>query len=495
MQSKVNAIRHLYFLAAIGGISIIAPAEAIASGLSESQIQWPSVEELLRVLTLQDYNTRVVIVGTTLLGLAAGLVGTFLLLRKRALLSDAISHATLPGIALAFIAMSIIWGNGKNLLGLIAGAAVFSILGTASVVFIQKYSRLKDDAALGIVLSVFFGLGIALLGLATRMETGNAAGLSSFIYGKTASMLFFDAMLIALTALAVITFCVLFFKEFALLCFDADYGATQGWPVTRLDFLLMGLVVGVTVIGLQAVGLILVVALLIIPAAAARFWTFRLRNMLWLSGVFGALSGMLGSGFSALMANLPAGAVIVITASAVFLFSMIFGSARGILMLVFERYRLRKRILKENLLRDLYEWFENVHSAAGEGFPKAEEHLQGPIVDDLLRRRSWSQRQLLRTVKRLRASKDLLVDAQNRLRFTEQGLQAAKYIVRKHRLWEAYLISHADVATGMVDLSADRIEHVLDEDIIDKLERLFPNVNPKELPESPHTLKTSEEVS
>jgi manganese/zinc/iron transport system permease protein len=327
------------------------------------------------------------------------------------------------------------------------------------------------------------------------METGNAAGLSSFIYGKTASMLFFDAMLIALTALAVIIFCVFFFKEFALLCFDADYGATQGWPVTRLDFLLMGLVVGVTVIGLQAVGLILVVALLIIPAAAARFWTFRLRNMLWLSGVFGALSGMLGSGFSALMANLPAGAIIVITASAVFLFSMIFGSARGILMLVLERYRLRKRILKENLLRDLYEWFESAHAAKGEDFQTAEQHFQGPGVDDLLRRRAWSQKQLHRTVKRLGNSKDLLVDAQNRLRFTEQGLQAAKYIVRKHRLWEAYLISHADVATGMVDLSADRIEHVLDEDIIGKLERLFPNVNPKELPGSPHVLKTSEEVS
>jgi manganese/zinc/iron transport system permease protein len=493
MRSKNNAIRRLYFLAAAVGIAVTAPAEAVASGLAGSQIQWPSAQELLRVLTFQDYNTRVVIAGTTLLGLASGLVGTFLLLRKRALLSDAISHATLPGIALAFIAMSAIWGDGKNLLGLIAGAAVFSILGTASVVFIQKYTRLKDDAALGIVLSVFFGLGIALLGLATRMKTGNAAGLSSFIYGKTASMLFSDALLIGLAALAAIVFCVLFFKEFALICFDADYGATQGWPVTRLDFLLMGLVVGVTVIGLQAVGLILVVALLIIPAAGARFWTFRLRNMLWLSGVFGALSGMLGSGLSALMANLPAGAVIVLTASALFLFSMVFGFARGILILVLERYKLRRRILKENLLRDLYEWFESTHVAADESIPTTDPHISAPTVDDLLSRRSWSRGQLLRTVKRLAASQDLTADARNRLRFTEQGIRAAKNIVRKHRLWEAYLISHADVATGMVDLSADRIEHILDEDIIGQLERLFPNVNPKELPESPHVLKTSEE--
>jgi manganese/zinc/iron transport system permease protein len=216
------------------------------------------------------------------------------------------------------------------------------------------------------------------------METGNAAGLSSFIFGKTASMLFFDAILIALTALVSIIFCLLFFKEFTLICFDADYGAAQGWPVTRLDFLLMSLVIAVTVIGLQAVGLILVVALLIIPSAAARFWTFRLRHMLWLSGVFGALSGMLGSGFSALMANLPAGAVIVLTASAFFMFSMTFGSARGILKLVIERLKLRKRILRENLLRDLYEWFESASAAPGSGAFTIISHSQGPGIADLL---------------------------------------------------------------------------------------------------------------
>ena len=401
MNLRLNFEFLLYGLIILFGFSTLLPVEALGSGLSGSHIQWPTGQELFRVVTLQDYNTRVVVIGTTLLGLAAGLVGTFLLLRKRALLSDAISHATLPGIALAFILMSIVLGNGKQLLGLIAGAAVFAVLGTASVMFIPKYTRLKDDAALGIVLSVFFGLGIALMGLATRMETGNAAGLSSFIYGKTASMLFFDAMLIALTALASTIFCILFFKEFALLCFDADYGATQGWPVTRLDFLLMSLVVVVTVIGLQAVGLILVVALLIIPAAAARFWTFNLRHMLWLSGVIGALSGMFGSSISALMANLPAGAVIVLTASTFFLISMVFGSARGILRLFIERFRLRKKIFRENLLRDIYEWFEVARPESTGDIGADPLHAKGPNVNDLMARRSWSLRQVSRTMTQL----------------------------------------------------------------------------------------------
>ena len=208
-----------------------------------------------------------------------------------------------------------------------SGAAIFSVLGTASVILIQRHSRLKDDAALGIVLSSYFGLGIVLLGFATRISSGNAAGLSSFIYGKTASMLFLDALLIAATALLAAVFCVLFFKEFALICFDGDFAAAQGWPVARLDFLMMSLAVVVTVIGLQAVGLILVVALLIIPPAAARFWTHDLRRMLLLSGLFGAAAGLVGSGISALMANLPAGAVIVLTASGIFLVSMALGSA------------------------------------------------------------------------------------------------------------------------------------------------------------------------
>lgn len=461
---------------------------ALAAGLGEHGLEWPSWEEFARVLTLRDYNTRVVIAGSTLLGLAAGLIGTFLLLRKRALLSDALSHATLPGIALAFILMSLFLGEGKNLLGLIFGAAVFAVLGTGSVIVIQRYSRLKDDAALGIVLSVYFGLGIALMGLATRMESSNAAGLSSFIYGKTASMLYFDAVLIAVTAFACALFCVLFFKEFTLLCFDDDYATTQGWPVGRLDFFMMTLVVGVTVIGLQAVGLILVVALLIIPPSAARFWTFSLRRMIWLSGVFGAFSGLVGSGLSALMANLPAGAVIVLTASSVFAFSLFFGTARGLVRIGFERIRLRRKIVKENLLREIYEWRE-VHPAAAPGEPAASA-TRGPTAAEMIARRSWTPRQLLRALKRL-VSEGLLQrqsDIGEPILFTEAGLRAAHDIVRKHRLWEAYLITHADIAPGQVDWGADEIEHILDHHMIAKLEHMLPESRLHEMPRSPHKL-------
>ena len=471
--------------AAVMLLGLVAPPAALAAGLGSHALEWPSGEELLRVLTLQDYNTRVVIVGTTLLGLAAGLVGTFLLLRKRALLSDTLSHASLPGIALTFIVLTVLGAEGKNLMALVGGAALFCILGTGAVIGIQRYSRLKDDAALGIVLSVFFGLGIALMGIATRMGSGNAAGLSSFIYGKTASMLFSDALLIAVVALLAAVCGLLFFKEFSLLCFDADYAASQGWPVTRLDFLMMTLVVVVTVIGLQAVGLILVVALLIIPPAAARFWTYSLKHMLWIASLFGALSGLFGAGISALMANLPAGAVIVLTASLFFVFSLVCGTARGLARRGLERLRLIRRIRHENLLREFYEMLE----VCGQDPARAELDCDLPRVDlnALLKRRSWSPGELRRTLRRAERN-GLLSQAGDRWEMTPRGLDEAGRIVRKHRLWETYLIEHADVAPGHVDWGADAIEHVLDATLVAELEKLLAGSAQPQMPASPHRI-------
>lgn len=473
------------------GLLGLSAGRAWSGGLAEHALEWPSGVELLRVLTLQDYNTRVVIVGAGLLGLAAGLIGTFLLLRKRALLSDALSHATLPGIALAFILMAAVWGDGKHLLGLIAGAAVFSVLGTGSVMLIQRHSRLKDDAALGIVLSVYFGLGIALMGLATRMESGNSAGLSSFIYGKTASMVFSDALLIGAAALVCIFFCLLFSKEFTLVCFDAAYAATQGWPVGRLDFFMMALVVVVTVIGLQAVGLILVVALLIIPPAAARFWTERLRSMLWLSGAFGALSGIAGAGISALMANLPAGAVIVLTASVLFILSLTFGTARGLVRLGLERRRLRLTINRENLLRELYEWFETRCGTSDLGFNECQ-LLNAPARPELLSLRAWTPAHFRQSLRELQSAGLLKKVSSDAYGFTPAGLAKAQAVVRKHRLWETYLMTHADIAPGHVDWGADEIEHVLDRDLIATLEQVLTATRPAGMLQSPHALAATE---
>lgn len=268
-------------------------------------------QQLWEVLTLTHYNTRLVVLSTLVLGVASGIVGSFLLMRKQSLMGDALSHACLPGIAIAFLILVFLGRDGRNLPLLLLGAALSGLAGVALVSAIRQTTRLKDDAAMGIILSVFFGLGVVLLAMIQEMPTSSAAGLEQFIYGKTASMVIQDFWWIFLTAVAVIALTLLMYKEWLLLCFDSGYAASQGWPVRRLDFMLLVNVAAVTVVGLQAVGLILIIAFLITPAAAARFWTNDLRRLMWVSAVIGGASGWAGSSLSALLPNLPAGAVIV----------------------------------------------------------------------------------------------------------------------------------------------------------------------------------------
>ena len=235
----------------------------------------------MRVLLLEDYNTRVVVLGVMALGAASGVVGTFLLLRKRALTADALSHATLPGIAIAFMIVVAFGGTGKSMVGLLLGAFIFGCIGVLSILAIRHTTRLKDDAAIGIVLSVFFGLGLCLLKIASEMPSGSAAGLQGFIFGKAASMVSSDAMTMLAVAVGIVLVTGILRKEFTLLCFDEKFSITQGWPVLKLDVVLMGMVAIVTVIALQSVGLVLAVAMLIIPAASARYWARNITFQCW----------------------------------------------------------------------------------------------------------------------------------------------------------------------------------------------------------------------
>ena len=440
-------------------------------------------DEWLRVLTLRDYNTRVVLAGTTLLGFAAGVLGCFTLLRKRALMGDALSHATLPGIGLAFMFAVLAGGSGKSLPVLLAGAVVSGVLGLALILLIRNLTRLKEDTALGIVLSVFFGAGIAVLGVVQRMGQGHAAGLESFIYGKTASMLASDAQLIAGVAAVVLLVCVALFKEFRLICFDADYAKSQGWPTLMLDVIMMALVIVVTVVGLQAVGLILIIALLITPAAAARFWTERLVVMVALAGVFGAASSLVGSALSALLPKLPSGAMIVLTATLLFLLSMFLGAERGLLIRWASRFRFEKKVRRQHLLRAAFELAEGSGSPAG-ALPFA----------DLLAMRSWSAASLGSEIgSAVRDGLAIEIHAGGRsIKLTRQGLREAAQVVRQHRLWELYLITHADIAPSHVDRDADAIEHVLGPEMMAELEALLATGHTAiTIPPSPHLLEKS----
>ncbi len=316
---------------------------------------WPGrwAEPMLRdALLLQlGYNATLVAIGATLLGVAAGVTGTFLFLRKRALVSDAVSHATLPGVGLAFMIMVAFGGDGRSLPGLLAGSAVSAGLGLLTVSWLTRRTRLTEDAAIGAVLSVFFGFGVVLLTIIQTMGSGRQAGLESFLLGSTAGMLRADALIILVGGAVALALVALLRRPMILVAFDPEFAAASGVNVGRVDLAVMGLVMAVTVVGLKIVGLILIVALLIIPPVAARFWTDRATHVALLAGVFGGVAGYVGAAVSASAPDLPTGPIIVLCAFVLFAVSLLVAPGRGVLAALLRHQRFQRRVhLRQGLL-------------------------------------------------------------------------------------------------------------------------------------------------
>lgn len=288
------------------------------------------------------YNATLVTLGATYLGMAAGATGTFLFLRKRALVSDAISHATLPGVCLAFIVMVGLGFDGRWLPGLLIGSALSAGVGLLCLSALIRKTRLTEDAAIGAVLSVFFGFGVVLLTVIQSLGTGRAAGLESFLLGSTAGLLRADATLIAVGGAVAAILIWILRRPMSLVAFDPGYARARGLAVERVDLAIMGLVMGVTVIGLKIVGLILIVALLIIPPVTARFWTNRSENVVGLAALFGGFAGYVGAAASAAVPQLPTGPIIVLISFAAFVVSMLLAPDRGVLA-AFLRHRTYQR--------------------------------------------------------------------------------------------------------------------------------------------------------
>ncbi|MEM9223967.1 MAG: metal ABC transporter permease [Pseudomonadota bacterium] len=293
---------------------------------------------LVQALTLSaGYNAAVVTVGAAILGVAAGACGTFMFLRKRALVSDALAHATLPGIVIAFMVMVGFGGDGRDLFGLLAGAAISATIGLLAVDAMVAHTRLSQDAAIGAVLSVFFGFGIVCLTVVQTMTAGRQAGLEAFLLGSTAGMLYGDAVTIAAGAALCLGALLLLRRAMTVVAFDPQFAAASGFSVRLVDIAMMALVLAVTVIGLRVVGLVLIVALLIIPPVSARFWTDRAGVMVVLSAAFGGLAGYGGSAISAVAPALPTGSIVVLAAFAIFSISFLFSPRRGLLAAALRR--------------------------------------------------------------------------------------------------------------------------------------------------------------
>ena len=264
------------------------------------------------------HNTLVVLLGCAALGLAAGVVGCFALLRGRALLADAIGHAALPGVVGAALVVAALGGEARALAPLLAGAALSAVLGLLALRRLTASGRIRPDAGIAVILSSFYALGAVGLSVAQALPGAAQAGLSHFILGQAATLNEGDALLAGGLALGCVAVVAALFQPLRALCFDEAFCAAQGVPVRALDLALLGLLLAVTIAGLPAVGLILVVALLVVPAAAARLLVARLPAMVALAGLFGALAGVAGALASTRFAAIPTGAAVVLAGLGMF---------------------------------------------------------------------------------------------------------------------------------------------------------------------------------
>lgn len=454
----------------------MTPMHSHPSTLTELDAALPDIQEILRTLTFgAGLNTNLVILGTMLLGIASGVVGVFALLRRRSLVADAVSHATLPGIAIAFLAVTWLGSGGlgsgglgsgafgldglgidaRSLPVLLTGAALSGVLSIFCIQGILRFSRLTEDAAIGLVLSVFFGAGVVLLSYIQQHASGSAAGINKFIYGQTAAMSRADAMLMGGIAIVSLAATMLMLKELATVCFNDAFARTMGWRVSLIDGLMLSLVVLVTVAGLQAVGIVLVVAMLVIPPVSARFWTERLWLLVLLAGLFGGLSGYLGSVISALLPRKPAGAIIVLTSGVLFTLSFLFAPSRGLFAGFLRRSLFRLKIAADHTLELAV---DRAHNNAA--------RVTTSIINELSQLRRWPVWRPYTVRFWLAAHSN--IDRTGTL--TPKGIQRGERVRRNHQLWERYLITHADIAPSHVDWSVDQVEHVLSPSLIAELE-------------------------
>lgn len=453
MRSAVcSKLRCLALLALLA--CVVAPGlwAARIGEIAESSV----LEQAKRFFTFQDGAVRHALAGAILLGICCGLLGSFLVVRKMALFGDALSHAVLPGVALGFL-----WNMSKDPVAILIGATLAGLAGAVVVNLIRQTTRLKEDTALGLVLAGFFAVGICMVTMIQRLPSGNKSGIDKFLFGQAAAIGPEDVRLMAIvTALAIVLITV-FYKEFLVASFDPGFARICGMPTQAAHYTLMLLLAFAVVIALQAVGVVLVSAMLITPAASAYLVSDRMHRVALLAAVFGVVAGAVGAFVSYLRPNLPTGPFMVLAASLIFAVAFFCSPRHGLAVKWWRRRSSSRRIGRENTLKAIY------HVLEQGGFQE-----EGVTLLELAERRKDTIDAVGREAEALRAhGLATLAGEDGTIYLTPAGRQRATAIVRNHRLWELYLTNAAQIPADHVHEDAEKIEHVLGEETVRELER------------------------
>ncbi len=425
------------------------------------------MEDLLDFLLMREPNVRYVVLGSVLIAASSAVVGCFMFLRKRALVGDALAHSVLPGICLAFILF-----QNKNPLILLIGGITTAWISLLFIDYLVNKTRIKTDTAIGLALSWLFGIGIMLL--TAIQKTGNASqsGLDKFLFGKASSLMAGDLYVFGGVSLLILLMTVFFFKPLKIVSFDRDFGVSIGLKVGFFEFLLSTLTVLAVATGIQAVGVVLMAAMLVTPAAAARFWTNDLKKMLVLAALFGAFAGVIGSFISYTAPRMPTGPWIVIVISTIAMISFLIGSRKGLIARNIRQRKMSRKIVSENILKLFY----HLGEADGNFFKKRS-------VDDMMNRRFFIKRDLISGLQKLKRE-GMLSNSNQEYALTDVGKKEGQRITRLHRLWEMYLTQYLKIAPDHVHDDAEAIEHIItpeiEAELLHQLER--PELDPHEVP-------------
>ncbi len=375
------------------------------------------------------YTVRIVALGGSILGVISGVLGCFAVLRQESLVGDALSHAALPGVAIAFLLA------GRELSLLLMGAGIASWIGLKFVSAILQTTRIKQDTALGIVLATWFAAGIALLAYIQSIPDASQAGLDNFIFGQAAAIIESDVILVTVAGLSLLIVIALFWKEFKLVTFDPEFAGANGFRIGLINTVLSTLIVITIVLGLQLAGVILMVGMLIAPGIAARQWTHKLEQMVILAAVFGAFAGGLGAVISALDSDIPTGPMIIVVAFTLVMLSITLAPGRGLVWSKLSQGANRRRFAGQNTLRDIYRYALG-HGGAGSAVP-----------DSFIR--GVSDRSAELGLRQLRNAGHVTGGADG-WQLTASGIERAGQILRNEELWELYRLYAHDLNLPVV---------------------------------------------
>ncbi len=397
-------------------------------------------------ISFSDPTLQKALLGSLFISICAALVGVFTYYQKKSLVGDAVAHSVFPGICMAFII-----SGTKNPIFLLLGAFIAGWLSIISFDFLLRDKRIKSDAALASVLSVFFGLGILLLNHIQNGGNANQIGLQHFLMGNVAAMSSQDVMTYGLISSFVSLVIILFFPVFKLISFNKDFAHSKGYKVKSIQFLFSSLIVICIAIGINAVGVILMAALLITPASSARWWSNKLERIAILAVLFSVISATIGAYISFSYARMPAGPWMVIILSVIALLSILFSYPKGVIYGMLRRRKAQEKMLVENVLKSFY------HIEEREG-----EELISAV--QLANTRSYDGAKLSLALRKLKKRSLVLVSGQN-YQLSKEGRAEAKRIIRLHRLWELYLGSKLNFKKDHVHNDAEAIEHIITPEI------------------------------